>query len=107
MDARHAKDGGDLGLLTHDTAAAGVQKITPALRIEIPYRGARLHRHAGDTLHPGLQARDMGGAGECGVGPGGIANLGVEKHIRRQVVPNLGRSGLAAAAVSTAAGSTS
>ena len=68
-------------LQPHRAAVAGIERVAPGRRIECAERGARLHRHAGDALHPGFEARDMRGARKGGLGRRGVAELGVEADI--------------------------
>src|SRR5262249_28846779 len=55
LDPEHARK---LAFLAHHAAAAGVQKIASALLVVIADGSARLHRHTGDALHPGLELHD-------------------------------------------------
>jgi hypothetical protein len=69
-----------------DAATAGVKRDAAARRIEAGKRGARLHRHAGDALHPGRKPDDVVGAGETHCGGRMIADPGVEHDVRGGVV---------------------
>ena len=83
---RHAKDPGELPLLPHDAAAAGVQPVAGGRGIEAGNRRARLHRHAGDALDPGRQTHDMCRARERFLRGGAIAGIGVDAYIGKPVV---------------------
>ena len=65
---RHAEDRRELVLLPDHAAGAGVQRVLVGRRIVDADRGARVERHAGDALHPGLEFRHMGRARERRLG---------------------------------------
>src|SRR5439155_10430743 len=62
-------------------AGPGMQGVMPGRRVELADRGARLHRHPGDPLHPGIEPDDMRGPGEGGLGRPRVADLAVEDNI--------------------------
>ena len=64
-----------------DAAASGVERDPAARRIELRERGARLHRHAGDALHPGREPGDVDGRRETSFGALMIADAGVEQEV--------------------------
>ncbi len=45
-------------------------------------RGARLHRHAGDALDPGVEAHDVRRSREGGIGRGLVADIAVDHDVR-------------------------
>src|SRR5262249_1899994 len=65
---RDGENVGELALLSNAAAAAGVERGAAGRPVVAADGGARLERHAGDALHPGLQRHDMGGALECARG---------------------------------------
>ena len=73
-------------LLPHDAAGAGVERVASGRRVVDADRGARLHRHAGDAIDPGVEPRDVGGARERRIGRFGVADLGVDHDVRQVVV---------------------
>ena len=83
---RHAENRRQLLFLPYDSARAGVERVASACRVIDAERGARLHRHAGDAIDPGVEPGDMGGARERRVGRGGIADLGVDHDVRQVVI---------------------
>ena len=60
----HAERAGHAGLRPAEAARAGVHGVAAALGVPHPDRRARLHRHAGDALHPRVQPHHVGGARE-------------------------------------------
>ena len=62
------------------------ERVVARRRIVFADRGARLHRHAGDARHPGLEAHDVRGARERGLGRFAIADLGVEADVGARFV---------------------
>ncbi len=64
-----------------DTPATGVERDPAARRIEFSERGARLHRHTGDALHPGREPGDVGGCREGSLRGLMIADAGVEHEV--------------------------
>ncbi len=64
-----------------DAAASGVECDPAVRRVELGERCARLHRHAGDALHPGREPGDMGGCCESSFGGLMIADAGVEHEV--------------------------
>ena len=83
---RHAQDRRDLLLLAHDAAGAGVERVASGRRVVDADGGARLHRHAGDAIDPGVEPRHVGGAREGCVGRLGVADLGVDHDVGQVVV---------------------
>jgi hypothetical protein len=71
---RHAKYRSEIVARPHRSAGAGVQRVFAGQRIVFTDRGARLHRHAGDALHPGLEPHHMRRGGESGIDRGGVAD---------------------------------
>ena len=65
---RHVKHGGEIVLQPQRAAIAGIDGVASGRGVELGERGARLHRHAGDALHPGFEPCHMGGAGKRGLG---------------------------------------
>ena len=104
---RHAEHGGEIVFQADGAAVAGINRKATGRGVECGERAARLHRHAGDALHPGLEPRHMRGARKRRIRRRGIAQLGIETHIRACRSCTIGASCRAAAAVSTTAGSTS
>ena len=72
-------------------AAAGVKGVLPARLVVFGRRGARLHRDAGDALHPGVEPHDMGRAAERIGGRGLVADLDIDAEIVRRPIPQLRR----------------
>ena len=105
---RHVEHGGEIVLQPHRAAVAGIDGVAAGLRIECRERRARLHRHAGDALHPGLEPGHVGGAGKGGVGRRRVAKLAIEADIRlaRRRAP-AAHPAARQATVSTTAGKTS
>jgi hypothetical protein len=64
-----------------DAAASGVERDPAARRVELGERGARLHRRAGDALHPSREPGDVGGRRESSFGRLMIAGAGVEHKV--------------------------
>ena len=83
---RHAENRRDFLLLPHDAAGAGIQRVASACRIVDADGGARLHRHAGDAIDPGVEPRHVRRASERRVGRLGVADLGVDHDIGQIVV---------------------
>ena len=79
---RHVEHGGEIVLQPHRAAIAGIDGVAAALGVVGGERRARLHRHAGDALHPGLEPGDVGGAGKGGVGRRRVAKLAIEADVR-------------------------
>src|SRR5262249_17157086 len=84
---RHAEHVGELMLLAHHAAAAGVERVAAARRIIMADGGARLHRYAGDALHPGFETDGMCRVRERRGGRGGIADLRIDADVRARLVP--------------------
>ena len=104
---RHAQHHREVAPRADRAAGAGVERVAAGRRVELADRGARLHRHPGDALHPGVEADDMRGAGEGRVGRGGVADLAVEDDVGA-VPPRPRRAGLGGGrAQCVTAGSTS
>ncbi len=82
----NAKHRGEIGLEPDGAAVSGVNRETSRRGVEFGQRGARLHRHAGDALHPGLEPRHMRRARKSRLGRRGIAELGIEADIGRGVM---------------------
>ena len=83
---RHAEDGGELMLLADHAAGPGVQRMLVGRRIVDADRGARVERHAGDALHPGVELRHMGRARECRFGRLDVADIGIDTDIGSVIV---------------------
>ena len=76
-----------------DTAPAPrIARVMPARPLVIGHRRARLHRHAGDALHPRLEPDDMRGMGKGGGGRGLVADLDIDAEIAGGFVPQLRRA---------------
>ena len=85
---RHAKHLGEVEPdLRHAAAAPGVKRVLTGCGVVFGDIGARLHRHAGDALDPGVEPHDMRGARESGGGRGLVAELDVDAEIARRAVP--------------------
>ena len=89
IDAENPRE---LALLPHHAAAARVQRVAPRRRVVLADRGARLHRHAGDALHAGLQPHHVRGAGKGRVGGGAIAHVGVDADVGVLFLPHARRA---------------
>ena len=63
-----------------------MQRVLVGRRIVDADRGARVERHAGDALHPGLELRHMRGARERRLGRLDVADIGVDADIADVVV---------------------
>ena len=85
---------GELALLPHRAAAAGMQRVAAACRVVIGDAGARLHRHAGDAADVEIMGDDMRGLREGAVGRRGIAETRIDQDIVRHFVPDRRRAGL-------------
>ena len=83
---RHAEDRGQLLFLAHDAARPGVKRIAPARSIIAADGGTRLHRHAGDAVDPGVEARHMGGSCKRLRRCFGVADLGIDHDVRQVIV---------------------
>ena len=86
---RDAENTRELVLLPDDAAAAGVERGAAARRVIAADGGARLERHAGDALDPGVEFHHMCRVRERGRGRGGVANLGIDADVRGSFVPEL------------------
>ncbi len=64
-----------------DAAASGVERDPAARRIELGESGARLHRHAGDALHPSREPGDMGSRRESSFSGLMIADSRIEHEV--------------------------
>ena len=72
---RHAEGAGHAGPRPAEAPGARMDGVAAARRIPDADRRARLHRHAGDPLHPRIEPHHVGGARERGVHRRGIADL--------------------------------
>jgi len=59
----------------------------PGRRIVLGRCCVRLHRDAGDALHPSVEANDVSGALESRCGRGLVSNLNVDAEIIRRMIP--------------------
>ena len=91
---RHRENGGEVVLEPPHPAAAGIERGAAGIGIECGDRGARLHRHAGDALDPGVELHHMGGAGEGRRGAGGVAEFAVDHDIGAGFVEQARRIGI-------------
>ena len=103
----NAEHGGEIVFQADGAAVAGIDRKATGRGVECGERAARLHRHAGDALHPGLEPRHMRRARKRRVRRRGVAQLGIEANVGVRCSCTCGASCRAAAAVSTTAGSTS
>ncbi len=78
---RHVKHFGEIVLQPHRAAVAGMDGEAAGRLVEFGKRRARLHRHAGDALHPGLEPRHMSSAGERRFRRIEIAEVAVEADV--------------------------
>ncbi len=85
---RNAEHGGELVLLAHRAAAAGMQRVAAARRVVFGERRSRLERHAGDTVDMEVHGDDVIGAGEGTVGRLLVAERRVDRHIARRLRPH-------------------
>jgi hypothetical protein len=86
----HTQDLGEVEPQLGDaTAATGVKRVIPGRRIVFGRRGARLHRDAGDALHPRVEPNDMGGAPESLCSRRLVSNLDVDAEIIRRIIPQV------------------
>jgi hypothetical protein len=85
---RHVETGRKLAPVSHRAAACRVDRVTPARRIELGDRGARLHRRGGDALHPGLEFHDVPGARERFRRRGGVAEFGLQHDVAARFIPD-------------------
>ena len=84
---------GELVLLPHRAAGAGIERVAPGRGIVGAERGARLHRHAGDAADMEFPLHDMRGLGEGPIGRLGIAERRIDRHIVRHFIPDRRRVG--------------
>ena len=84
---------GHRGLRAAETARTGVYSVTAGRGVPDADRRARFHRHARDPVHPSVQSHHVRGARERAIDAGGIADVGVETHVRRGPVVEEGRIG--------------
>ena len=82
----NAEHGREIDLQPHRAAVAGMDGVAAGVRIVRREHGARLHRHAGDALHPGLELRHMRGARKRGLGRRGVAKLCIEADIGARLI---------------------
>ncbi len=80
---RDAEGAGHAGPRPPQAAGAGMNGVAATRRVPRGDRRARLHRHAGDALHPRVQAHHVSGLREGEVHRRGLADLGVHAHVRR------------------------
>ena len=66
----------------HRAAGAGVQRVVSGRRVVFADRRARLHRDAGDALHPGAERTTCAAAANAASVAARVAHLGVEAEIR-------------------------
>jgi hypothetical protein len=85
---RHTQDVGEIEPQLRNAAAArGIKRVVVGGRVVLGECGARLHRDARDTLHPGFEPHDMGGPPESPCGRCLIPNLYVDAEIIRRILP--------------------
>jgi hypothetical protein len=82
----HVQDGGELALLPHHAARAGVQEVAAGRRVVGADRRTRVERHAGHPVHQRVEPDDVGGARERRHGAGRVADVGVDAHVGDVVV---------------------
>jgi hypothetical protein len=68
-----------------------VEKIASALFVVVAERGARLHRHTGDTLDPGLERHDVSRIRKRLVGRSSITDLCVDQDVGARFIPQAWR----------------
>jgi len=90
---RHAERAGHGGLRPAEAAGTGVHGVAAGRGIPDPDRGARLHRHTGDPVHPRVQPHHVRGARERALDPRGVAEIGVDAHVRRSRIVETRRLG--------------
>ena len=73
-----AEDLGQLLLRPDGAADPGIKRVAPGIRVIGAGRGARLHRHAGNALHPGLEFDDVSRSRKSRIGGGRVADLGID-----------------------------
>ena len=78
---RHAEDGRELALLPHHVAASGMQHVAASASVVDADRCARLHWHAGDALHLGVERDNMCRALEGRFSRRGVADVGIDADI--------------------------
>jgi hypothetical protein len=79
---------GEIGPQLGDAAAASrVERVMTARGVIIGSCAARLHRHAGDALYPGIEPHNMRRARERGGGGRLVANLDLDAQVTRRIIP--------------------
>ncbi len=91
---RHRENGGEIVLEPPHAAAAGIKRDAARLGVEFGDRGARLHRHAGDALDPGVELHHMRGARERGLRRRGVAELAVDHDVGAGLLEQQRRVGI-------------
>src|SRR5262249_34854272 len=86
----HAEDRGKLLFLAHDAAGSGVKGIATTRSIIAADGGTRLHRHAGDAVDPGIEARHMSGPRKRLRRRFGVADFGIDHEVRQVIVETRG-----------------
>ena len=81
------------GLGAAETARARMDGVAAARRVPDADRRARLHRHAGDSLHPRVEPHHVGRARERDVHRRGIPGPRLHTHVRCGAVVEDGRAG--------------
>ena len=84
---RDVENAGELVLLAHDAAAAGMERGAARCRVVVADGRARLERNAGDALDPGCELHHMGRSFERRRGRRGVADLGVDADVGGSLVP--------------------
>ena len=83
---RDAERAGHAGLCPSEAARAGVNGVAAARGVPDADRRARLHRHAGDALHPRVEPHHVGRARERQVHGRGVADLAIHADVRGSAV---------------------
>ena len=91
---RHRQRTGQRALHPDRAAGARVQREAPGGGVVMAGGGARLHRHAGAALYPGIELRGLRGLGEGGFGRRLVAGIGIQHDVGRPVVIEGRRPGL-------------
>ena len=112
VDVLHAEGAADIGgqdadlvvryiqdlrqrhLVAGDALGRNLQRIALVRLVEGRQRHARLHRHHGDASVDDIELRDMRGAVEGRVDPGGVAIVIIERDVVGDVLVKLRRAGL-------------
>ena len=88
---RHAEHEGDFALLALHAPTAGMQRVAAGLLVIGADGRAHFHRHAGHALNPGLQPRHMRRLGKRRLGRVPVADMRLQRDIRRRLIPERGR----------------